>query len=903
MKKILAISLFAALLMGCQQIDNQKLTEGGLLKATIEPATRTALVEAGEGYALHWVAGDRIAVSNGTSTALYQATTGGSMTAEFTPVADPVSGGKLVGYYPETLTGGILPATQKYIEGNLDGMPMTGECTADPAHLVFRPANGILCFNISTTQSDIALAAIELSGDKSMSGAVTLVGGTLGVPEGGGVTLDCGAGVALGSTPKAFYIHVPANSYALFDIRLIATDGREFKAQLSGTDPYKVVRGALNTLNVAANAFAAPVGDDKAVLRTGSDVNELIKRLVNPEAKCTTPDGTIRQISIEVNSPEVGQVLVSEAGSEPVWASWDGNTSRVTLSTRASEIYTNVNSSFLFSRLNALTEIGGIEHLNTSETEYFNGMFLANASADPQLLRLDLRSFDTRNAVTFTQMFDSLVNLKSVDVSSFNTAKARSFASMFHDCKALTDLDVSHFETGNCETMAAMFHYCQSLEILDLHTWDLSKVQSLARAFQYCISLKRLDLSGEHCTSASLTTANHFMNASNVITDLRLGKDFVLENFGSFPELFFQGIGFLKTTVEDPLVIRCSPWFAQKALRNSAQALSHTNDRILVWKNVETDADLEFDEPIGSLTNQVTVKGCEATQVYFDVTAPAELSSVVAQAIAYAGTDEPVIRLLCDVTGAAPLDLTSATGRLLTLDLNGHTLSGTAEGFITSAGALVITDSAETKGKITSSASKVINLTASGAAVTLSKCVIESTKATGAAWNSDAAVNMAGSGVVLNIVNAKVYTTAKLSTVRAYTGTLTITDSEISSGVESEGWYTLLGLNSATVTIQSGSFFTSGTGNSSSCHIGASGAKITINDGYFHSNGRTVSGGGTYISKVTLNGGYYDRQPSIPSAGGSYTYGSGKSMQAIDPAVTHLHETTGQTYSYGYQVK
>ena len=58
-----------------------------------------------------------------------------------------------------------------------------------------------------------------------------------------------------------------------------------------------------------------------------------------------------------------------------------------------------------------------------------------------------------------------------------------------------------------------------------------------------------------------------------------------------------------------------------------------------------------------------------------------------------------------------------------------------------------------------------------------------------------------------------------------------------------------------------------------------------------------------YISKVTLNGGYYDRQPSIPSAGGSYTYGSGKSMQAIDPAVTHLHETTGQTYSYGYQVK
>ena len=162
---------------------------------------------------------------------------------------------------------------------------------------------------------------------------------------------------------------------------------------------------------------------------------------------------------------------------------------------------------------------------------------------------------------------------------------------------------------------------------------------------------------------------------------------------------------------------------------------------------------------------------------------------------------------------------------------------------------------------------------------------------------------MAGSGVALNIVNAKVYTTAKLSTVRAYAGTLTITGSEISSGTESEGWYGVMGLGSATVVVNSGSFYTSGTGNSSTFHIGNSGATMTIYDGWFHSSGRTVSGGNTYINKVTLNGGYYDRIPSIPSAGGSYTYGSGKSMQAIAPAATHLHETTGETYSYGYQVK
>ena len=902
MKKIFAFSMVAALLMGCQQIDN-RISDGSVLTATIEPATRTALAEAAEGYALHWVAGDRIAVSNGTATALYEAATGGSMTTDFTPVADPVSGAHLVGYYPETLAGGILPATQKYIEGNLDGMPMVGESAGDASHLVFRPANGILRFNISTTQSDIALAAIELSGDKSMSGSVTLSGSTLGVPEGGGVVLDCGEGVALGTAPKAFYIHIPANSYNCFTIRLIATNGREFKAELTGANPYTVVRGELNTLNIAADSFVAPTGDEKAVLRTGSDVNELLKQLVNPEAKCTTADATIRSIWIMVNSSETGDVLISEAGAEPVWASWDANVSRITITTRASEIYTNVNASFLFSRLHALLEIVGIEHLNTSETEYFNGMFMANASASPALMSLDLSGFDTHNAVTFTAMFDSLVNLKSVDVSSFNTARSRSFANMFNNCRMLSDLDVSHFQTGNCETISYMFRYCTALTVLDLHSWDLSKVKDMARAFQYCTSLKTLDLSGDDCSTVSVTTANHFLNASNVITSLRLGKNFLLENIAAFPEYFYQGIGYLQTTVDEPLVVECNPWFAQKSLRNSAQALSHTNSRLMVWKNIETGEALEFDEEIGSLTNQVTVKGCEATKVYFDVATPANLTSVVNQALAYDGADEPVIRLLCDVSGASALNLTNTAGRLLTLDLNGHILSGSVESFITTSGSLVITDSAETKGKVTSSASKVLDLTGAGAAVTLKDCVIESTKAAGAAWNTDAAVNMSAASVVLNILNSKVYTTKKLTTVRAYNGTLTVTGSEISSGVESEGWYVVLGLGSSTVVVNSGSFYTSGTGNSSAFHIGASGSTMTIHDGWFHSGGRTVSGGNTYISRVTLNGGYYDRMPSIPSSGGSYTYGNGKSMQAIDPAATHTHETTGQTYQYGYQVK
>ena len=907
MKKTLSFAILAGLLLSaCAQVEGNLSSEAErlLLRGTIEPATRTTLVEAGEGYALHWVEGDRISVTNGTQSALYAAVSGGDVTTDFTPVGEPLSGDAFLAYYPETLAEGLLPATQNYVKDDLAGMPMLGSSDATPDHLVFRPLCGILKFAISTAQSGIVLSALEVSADQPLSGTVTISGGTLGVTEGAGVTLSCGEGVALGSEATAFHLYVPAGSYTGVKLRLIAADGREYAARLEGSAPYKVVRGELNTLVVAADAFDAPQGERRAVLRPGSDVNELMKQLIDPSAKCTSSDASIRKIVFLVNTAATGTAAVSEAGSEPVWISWDEGTGTVTFTTKAGEIFANVNSAYLFSRLHALTSFEGLGHLNTCETEYFNAMFFSSAVANPALEELDLSTFDTHNAVTFTSMFDSLVNLKSVDLSSFNTAKSRSFSSMFNHCKSLGNVDLTHFDSGNCETMSYMFRYCQAMTEIDLHTWNLSKVEAMVRPFQYCTSLKKLDLGGDGCSTQALTTASHFINASNAMTDMRLGKNFLLENFGTMPELFYQGAGYLQATVEDPFVIRCSPWFAQKSLRNSTQALGYTNQRLMVWKNVETDEYLEFDQEIGSLTNEVTVKGCEAQKVYFDVTSASAFTSVVAEALDYEGSDEPVIRLLADVSSSKALNLTNTAGRLLTLDLNGHVLSGTVSGLISTSGSLVITDSGETKGKVTSTASKVVNMTATGCSVSLRQCVIESTKATGDSWNGDAVINVSASLSTLNIVDSKVYSTKKLSVVRAYTGTVTLSGSEITSGTESTGWYGVMALNAAVVVFNSGSIYTSGTGNSSAFHIGYSAATMTVNGGYFASNGdRTISGGGSYINKMTLNGGYYDRQPSTPSAGGSVSYGSGLSMQLLDPAVQHEHETTGKVITYAYQVK
>ena len=255
-------------------------------------------------------------------------------------------------------------------------------------------------------------------------------------------------------------------------------------------------------------------------------------------------------------------------------------------------------------------------------------------------------------------------------------------------------------------------------------------------------------------------------------------------------------------------------------------------------------------------------------------------------------------------TGSFTLNNPSHT---ITFDIKGQTVGKTSSGaFITVGGSVIITDSGDSKGILQAAYSPVIDITLDDADVTLDGIDIKCSKETGSSWNGDAVINLASSGGSLDIQDSKVYSTKKLTTLRAYTGDVTIANSELSSGTETEGWYVVVALNTTDVTVSSGSLYTSGIGNSSAFHLGYSGATMTVNGGYFYSNGRTVSAGNkSYYNKMTLNGGYYNQLPSVPSSGTGQdhpNYGDGLSMQAITP-VAYTPITVGSELSYGYQVK
>ena len=91
-----------------------------------------------------------------------------------------------------------------------------------------------------------------------------------------------------------------------------------------------------------------------------------------------------------------------------------------------------------FYNMNSLSDVQGLEYLNTSEVTTMNQMF-AYCSL---LTTLDLSSFDTQKVTDMGSMFRACARLKNIDLSSFNTNRRMSFNWMFGGCTSLEVLDL-----------------------------------------------------------------------------------------------------------------------------------------------------------------------------------------------------------------------------------------------------------------------------------------------------------------------------------------------------------------------------------------------------------------------------------------------------------------------------
>ena len=144
-----------------------------------------------------------------------------------------------------------------------------------------------------------------------------------------------------------------------------------------------------------------------------------------------------------------------------------------------------------FYKCTSLTEIEGIENLNTQNVENMRYMFTSCI----KLKSLDVSKFNTANVTHMSNMFEDCEELSSLDLSNFDTQNVKYMDKMFRNCNSLTSLDLSNFDTQNLNFMSQMFHNCNSLTSLDVSNFDTQTVVNMSEMFYGCQNLSSLDLS------------------------------------------------------------------------------------------------------------------------------------------------------------------------------------------------------------------------------------------------------------------------------------------------------------------------------------------------------------------------------------------------------------------------
>ena len=230
-------------------------------------------------------------------------------------------------------------------------------------------------------------------------------------------------------------------------------------------------------------------------------------------------------------------------GAKPDWVWKNPNVTKVT-KVVFDPAFANARPTNCYAWFNGcenLTNIEGIEYLNTSQVTDMHNMFY-NCY---HLQTTDFSGFDTRKVKDMSYMFHNCGSLKSLDISNFNTSEVTDMRGMFESCIGLTSLDLSHLNTSKVSVMASMFQSCINLLSVNLSGWDTRNVISMTRMFKRCHSLKTLDLSGFD-TREKTCAMDDMFNTCKELTTIFVSDKFAVGTGDTGDGTMFQGCNKLK---------------------------------------------------------------------------------------------------------------------------------------------------------------------------------------------------------------------------------------------------------------------------------------------------------------------------------------------------------------------
>ena len=179
-----------------------------------------------------------------------------------------------------------------------------------------------------------------------------------------------------------------------------------------------------------------------------------------------------------------------------------------------------------FEGFSAVTEIRGLDNLNTSEVTDMSRMF-AGCSA---LRSLDVSRFDTSQVTGMSSMFSGCASLTELDLYFFDTAKVTDMHAMFSGCATLSALNLAHFDTAKVTNMGEMFADCSALVDLDISRFDTAQVKDMHAMFSGCATLSTiLSLGFRNCFVSEAmfcecTSLQGAVNFNENCTDARMAN-------------------------------------------------------------------------------------------------------------------------------------------------------------------------------------------------------------------------------------------------------------------------------------------------------------------------------------------------------------------------------------------
>lgn len=222
---------------------------------------------------------------------------------------------------------------------------------------------------------------------------------------------------------------------------------------------------------------------------------------------------------------DVGPFSMEGKGDNRGWYSNRAGIISVVFDSSFANCTTLTSTAYWFNGCINLTNISGIENLNTSNVTNMRCMFGGEMNEGDgyayngchNLTSLDVSHFDTSNVTNMEMMFRDCSSLTNLDVSNLNTSNVIYMSCMFDHCSNLTTLDLSNFNTSKVIDMEFMFDGCNVLKNINLSSFNTTNVTTMLAMFRDCNELTTLSLTSFN-TSNVTGMADMFMNCSNLTT-------------------------------------------------------------------------------------------------------------------------------------------------------------------------------------------------------------------------------------------------------------------------------------------------------------------------------------------------------------------------------------------------